>query len=99
MTIQRVWIVRIALFWARSEAKRLPVTVPFIHFVVSFETEKHCQSTSQTSRVLRDVGQTSRNSLARFNLLAGYHQKYRIFLCGCEDSVFKGLGPLYPIKE
>ena len=38
--IQRVWIVRIALFWARSEAKLLPVIVPFIHFVVSFETEK-----------------------------------------------------------
>ena len=37
---ERIWIVRIALFGARSEAKRLPMTVSLIHFVVSFETEK-----------------------------------------------------------
>ena len=77
MTIQMVWIVRIVLFFAPSEAKRLPVTVPFIHFVVSFETEKHSQNTSQASRVTGDVGQASRNSLTRFNLLTGYHDIIR----------------------
>ena len=47
------------------------------------------EGSSSTYLWERDVGQTSRNSLARFNLPAGYHQKYRIFLCGCEDSLFK----------
>ena len=39
--------------------------------------KKHSQNTSQASRVTEDVGQASRNSLTRFNLLTGYHDIIR----------------------